>query len=157
MAGLSIRSGMTWSPLLGPIRPPVSLSSRSPRHQRGVARPAAAGGGEGSRSLSPALFVYIPVWKVHLCLHLFLRLHSDPFWVTVVCESIPGFLVSAWCFISIFGIKQSLMCCCFFAALQRSHLKQKVQYDDGFFFRFSAGNLFYLSLFPSYGGCCCAC
>lgn len=37
MSWLSIRSGMTWSAVLGPIRLPVSLSSHSPRHQRGVA------------------------------------------------------------------------------------------------------------------------
>lgn len=41
---LSIRSGVTWSPLLGPIRAAVSLSSHAARRQRGVAHCGAAGG-----------------------------------------------------------------------------------------------------------------
>lgn len=146
MAGLSIRSGMTWSPLLAPIRLPVSLASHSPRHQRGVARCGAAGG-EDTLSYSVCL---------HICLesvfHLFLHLDCYPVWFPVVCESILGFLVFAWCFISIFGVKQLLLFC--FYCIEKTTFEAKSPVQWGLLLLIFFGNLFYRSLLD---GCCCAC
>lgn len=102
MVALSIRSSMTWSPLLGPIRLAVSLSSHPPRHQRGVAH---CGAVAGAGFLTPVLTLsfYKSGWKV---------IHFDSLSCVKVSPgsflwSLVAFLFSFFIF---FGIKQPVAC-----------------------------------------------
>lgn len=88
------------------------------RQQRGVA------GCGGPLSLSLSVFTNLPVKSVHvfICVSTYFDLLS----AVRVCA---GSFV--WRFISISGIKPSLMCVFpSFAALQRSHWKQRVRCSD---------------------------